>query len=71
MTLRRLVAGISVLFPLATAYAVFTLPASVFARSATNGLGVKAGLFGSKIGQRYQQLHRQILMAAEQTDTNA
>lgn len=28
-------------------------------------------LFGSEIGQRYQQLHRQILIAAEQTDTSA
>ena len=28
-------------------------------------------LFGGEIGQRYQQLHRQILIAAEQTDTNA
>ena len=28
-------------------------------------------LFGSKVGQRYQQLHWQIMRAAEQTDTNA
>lgn len=28
-------------------------------------------LFGSKVGQRYQQLHQQILLAAERTDTNA
>ena len=28
-------------------------------------------LFGSKVGQRYQQLRRQIMLAAEQTDTNA
>ncbi len=28
-------------------------------------------LFGSKVGPRYQQLHRQIMLAAERTDTNA
>ncbi len=27
-------------------------------------------LFGSEVGQRYQQLHQQILITAEQTDTN-
>ncbi len=27
-------------------------------------------LFGSEVGQRYQQLHRQIMLAAERTDTN-
>lgn len=28
-------------------------------------------LFGSKVGLRYQHLHRQIMLAAERTDTNA
>lgn len=28
-------------------------------------------LFGSEVGQRYQQLHRQIMLAAERTGTNA